>query len=83
MQACINEINQVEGEARLNNEKPKKSKNQICKDFGLSPSTVSSDTVPFISLVGTPALLSLVERPDLLPSLVVNIALLPSSLGTQ
>ena len=79
IQVCINEINRVEGEARLNNKKPKKSRNQICEDFGLSPSTVSSDTVPFVSSVGTPALLSLVERPALLSSLVVNLALLPSS----
>ena len=41
MQACIDEIKRVEGEARLKNEKPKKSRNQICKEFGLSPSTVS------------------------------------------
>ena len=73
MQACINEINQVEGAARLNNAKPKKSRNEIAKEFGLSPSSVSSDTVPFVSWVGTPALL---------PSLMVNVVLL-SSLGTQ
>ena len=71
MQACINEIKRVEGTARLNNEKPKKSRNEISKEFGLSPSSVSSDTVPF--WVGTPALP---------PSLVVNVVL-PSSLGTQ
>ena len=41
MQACIDEINRVEGAARLNNEKPKKSRNQIAKEFGLSPSSVS------------------------------------------
>ena len=70
MQACIHEIKRVEGAARLNNEKPKKSRNQICEEFGLSPSTVSSDTVHFVSLVGTPALVSLME----------NVA---SSLGTQ
>ena len=35
VQACIYEINRVEGEARLNNEKWKKSRNQICKEFGL------------------------------------------------
>ena len=32
MQVCIDEINQVEGAARLNNEKPKKSRNQICEE---------------------------------------------------
>ena len=79
MQACIDEINQVEGAARWNNKTPEKSRNQICDEFGLSPS--SSDTVPLVSSVGTPALLSLVERPAL-PSLVVNVVL-PSSLGTQ
>ena len=68
MQACIDEINQVEGAARLNNAKPKKSRNKIAKEFGLSPSSVSSDTVPF--WVGTPALL---------PSLVVNVVLPPTS----
>ena len=41
MQVCIDEINRVEGAARLNNEKPKKSRNQICEEFGLSLSTVS------------------------------------------
>ena len=41
MQACINEIKRVEGAARLNNEKPKKSRNEIAKEFGLSPSSVS------------------------------------------
>ena len=41
MQVCIDQINQVERAARLNNEKPKKSRNHICKDFRLSPSTVS------------------------------------------
>ena len=41
MQACIDEINQVEGAARLNNAKPKKSRNEIAKEFGLSPSSVS------------------------------------------
>ena len=56
VQACINEINWVEGATRLNNEKQKKSRNQICKEFRLSPSTVSSDTVPFVSSVGTSAL---------------------------
>ena len=70
MQVCIDEINLVEGAARLNNEKRKKSRNQICEEFRLSPSTVSSDTVPYVSLVGTPALVSLME----------NVA---SSLGTQ
>ena len=64
MQACINEINLVEGVARLNNEKPKKSRSRIAKEFGLSPSSVSSNTVPFVSWVGTPALPS---------ALVVNV----------
>ena len=41
MQACIDEIKRVEGAARLNNEKPKKSRNEIAKEFGLSPSSVS------------------------------------------
>ena len=41
MEACIGEIHRVEGVARLNNKKPKKSRNQICEEFGLSPSTVS------------------------------------------
>ena len=71
MQACIDEINRVEGAARLNNAKPKKSRNEIAKEFGLSPSSVSSNTVPFW-----------VETPPLPPSLVVNVVL-PSSLGTQ
>ena len=53
MQACIDEITWVEGAARLNTEKWKKSRNRICKEFGLSPSTVSSNTVPFVSSVGT------------------------------
>ena len=73
MQVCIDEINHVEGAARLNNEKPKKSRNQIAKEFGLSLSSVSSDTVPFVSWVGTPALPS---------SLVVNVHLV-SSLGAS
>ena len=41
MQAYIDEIHRVEGVARLNNKKPKKSRNQICEEFGLSSSTVS------------------------------------------
>ena len=41
MQECIYEINRVEGAARLNNEKPKKSGNQIAQEFGLNPSSVS------------------------------------------
>ena len=56
MQACIDKINRVEGAPKLNNKKPKKSRNQIPKEYGLSPSLVSSDTVPFVSWVGTPAL---------------------------
>ena len=57
MRACIDEINRVEGA-----EKPKKFRNQIAKEYGLSPSTVSSDTVPFVSSVGTSSLVSLVEN---------------------
>ena len=62
MRACIDEINRVEGAAKLNNKKPKKSRNQIAKEYGLSPSRVSSDTVPFVSSVGTSSLVSLVEN---------------------
>ena len=52
MQVCIDEINQVEGAARLNNEKPKKSRNQICKEFGLSPSTVSKQMMGKVMSMG-------------------------------
>ena len=55
MQACIDEINRVEGAARLNNEKPKKSRNQICEEFGLSPSTVSKHMTGKVRSMG-PAL---------------------------
>ena len=41
MQACIDKIHQVDGEARLNNMKPETSRNQIFEDFRLSPGTVS------------------------------------------
>ena len=41
MQVCIDKINCVEGVARLKDEKPKKSRNQIAKEFGLSLSSVS------------------------------------------
>ena len=36
---CIAEINKVEAEAKLHGTKPK-SRNKICKEFGLIPSTV-------------------------------------------
>ena len=55
MQACINEINCVEGAARLKNEKPKKSRNQIAKEFGLSPSSVLKWMTGKVLLMG-PAL---------------------------
>ena len=40
MMKCIAEINKVEAEAKQNGMKPK-SRNKICNEFGLSPSTVS------------------------------------------
>ena len=55
MQACIDEINQVEGAAGLNNEKPKKSRKKIAKEFGLSPSSVSKQMMGKVLLMG-PAL---------------------------
>ena len=55
MQACIDEIKRVEGAARLNNTKPEKSRNQICEDFGLSPSTVSKQMMGKVLSMG-PAL---------------------------
>ena len=55
MQAYINEINRVEGAVRLNNEKPKKSRNEIAKEFGLSPSSVSKQMMGKVQSMG-PAL---------------------------
>ena len=55
MRACIDEINRVEGAAKLNNEKPKKSRNQIAKEYGLSPSSVSKRMTGKVQSMG-PAL---------------------------
>ena len=55
MQACINEIKRVEGAAKLNNAKPKKSRNGIAKEFGLSPSSVSKRMMGKVQSMG-PAL---------------------------
>ena len=53
MQACIDEIKRVEGAARLNNEKPKKSRNEIAKEFGLSPSSVSKRMTGKVQSMGS------------------------------
>ena len=39
MRKCIAEIHKVEADAKQHGKKPK-SRNKICEDFGLSPSTV-------------------------------------------
>ena len=40
MMKCIAEIHKVEADAKRHGKKPK-SRNKICEEFGLSPSTVS------------------------------------------
>ena len=55
MQACIDEIHQVEGVARLLNKKPEKSWNQIAEEFGLSLSMVSKQMTGKVLSMG-PAL---------------------------
>ena len=54
MRKCIAEIHKVEADAKRHGKKPK-SRNKICDDFGLSPSTVSKRMTGKVKSMG-PAL---------------------------
>ena len=51
MEKCIAEIQRVEVEAKWHGTKPK-SRNKICEEFGLSPSTVSKRMIGKVKLMG-------------------------------